>query len=203
FRRGRLAVLSDRHLGEQVQALLVVGLGFGRIGGNHLVPHRNSLIRLARLRINFGKVVIVGSQLLVIVSLFLGRFGGGAQVDGLLIIGCGHFEALLFFSGIGLLWSRHAVSIGQFEPDQIAGAVDLVAFGQRGDCGFVISRIGGHLGGAKLFVERAHRLLFGGVFGNGFVLLRRLFGGHSGCGGVLLLQVEVLRRFIYTHRKAL
>src|SRR5208282_3446304 len=238
--RNRLAVLSDGHLGEQVQALLVVRFGFGGIGGNHLIPYRNRLVRLARvgqdcagveqirsgmrriqsgsliivgdgiidlarLGINLGKVVIVGSQLLVIVSLFLSGFRSGAQVDGLLVIGGGHFETLLLFVGIGLLGRRHAVGVGQLEPDEIAGAVDLVGFRQGGDGGFVIAGTGSCVSGVQLFVKRAHRLLFSCGFGVGFVHLRGLFWSHPlpGCGGVLFLQVEVLRGFVHADGDAL
>src|SRR5208282_765815 len=119
----------------------------------------HGVIHLAGLRINIGKVVIVGGHFLVAVGIFLRRFRGGAQVNRLLVSGCGLFVALLFLLGISLLRSRHAIGIAKFEPDQIPRSVNLVGFIQGGDCGLVVASIGSRTGGFEFVVERAHDLV--------------------------------------------
>ena len=54
-------------------------------------------------------------------GILLGVRGALFQVDGFLIIGARRLQALLLLGGIGLLGGRHAVSVAEFEPDQVAG----------------------------------------------------------------------------------
>src|SRR5208282_4505975 len=100
------------------------------------------IIDLVGLRINFRKVVIVGGHILIVVGILLCRFRSTAHFNCLLVIGCGHLVALLFFCWIGLLGCRHAVGVGEFEPDQIVGAVNLVGRIQGSDCGLEVAGIG-------------------------------------------------------------
>src|ERR1019366_3370273 len=159
----------------------------------------HGIVDLVGLRIGFRQVVIVGGHILIIVGIFLCRFRAAAHFNCLLVIGCGHLVALLFFLGIGLLGSRHAVGVGEFEPDQIAGAVDLVGFSQGSDCGLEVTGIGSRLGGIEFFVERADGFLLGLGFVVRRLRLRGLFRGHSlalGWARLFFLQVEVQCCFV-------
>src|SRR5260370_38940632 len=123
-----------------------------RIQLGRLVVVGHGIIDLVGLRISLGKVVIVGSHFCIIVGILLCRLRRAAQLNCLLVIGCGHLEALLFLFGIGLLGGRHAVGIAQFEPDQIASVVDLVGFIQSGDGSLDGAGIGSCLAGIKFLV---------------------------------------------------
>src|SRR5208337_1736960 len=167
-----------------------------------LVIVGHGIIDLVGLRVGFGQVVIVGGHFHVIVGILLCRFRGAAQVNCLLVVGGGQFVALLFFGGISLLGRRHAVGVTEFEPDQIAGALDLVGFVQSGDCSLEVAGIRGRLGSAQFFVERANGLLFVLCLGESLLCLRGLLSGQSlalDCGRLLFLQVEVQHLFVHTH----
>ena len=190
-------------IGENRTLVEKVRGGVRRIQLGGLVIVGYGIIDLIRLRISFGKVVIVGSHFCTIVGILLCRLRRAPQLNCLLVIGCGHLVTLLFLFGIGLLGGRHAVGIAEFEPDQIAGVVDLVGFIQGGDCGLEVAGIGSRFGGIKFFVECADGFLFTLDFGGSLRPRFGLFRGHSlglGCVHLFFLQVDVLHRFVQAHR---
>src|SRR5208282_3602523 len=200
---GRDRIIHLARIGENSTLVEQVGAGVRRIQLDRLVIVGHGIVDPVGLRIGFGKVVIVGGHFHIIVGIFLCRLRGAAQVNCLLVIGCRQFVTLLFFGGIGLLGPRHAVGVAEFEPDQIAGAVDLVGFVQGSDCGLEVAGIGSCLGGGQSFVERANGLPFALCLSQSLLRLRGLFSVQSlalDCCRLLFFQVEVQQLFVHAYR---
>src|SRR5260370_17310833 len=200
---GHDCIIPLARIGENSTFVEQVRGGVRRVQSGRLGIVGHGIIDLVGLRISVCGVVMVGGYLRVVVGIFLCCIGGGPQVNCLLIVDRGRLVALFFLFGIGLLGRRHAVGVAEFEPDQVASAVDLIGLIQGGDCGLEVAGIRSRLGGIESFVERADGFRFARGVGGSFRLCFVVFRGRSlglGCVHLFFLQVEVLHHFVQAHR---
>src|SRR4029077_2884749 len=242
-RRNRLVTLQGGFT-EQVDTLLVVGLGPCRVGSDGLVERGIGVVHTACVgvngtdvevcraglgRVNFCRRLVTLNRIVDLLALgirvghidvepgkLLVRLGGVflfavlhcilLELDCFLIGVDRRFVTLLPLCLIRLRHGRQAISITEAIPKNVAGRVDLIGFGERGDRGIVVLRSNGLIGRVKLSLQ-----IFDSI---GFFLLLRLLLLHGlqllrgeafpFCLLLLLfLLIEVQYIFIELNRKAL
>src|ERR1700728_8548 len=188
-------------VGKDCSHVGIVLCRLGGVGRDGLLVGLYGVIHFASPAVGLGEIVVVSCQGFGGVGIFI--IGDGLlELQGLLVGIDGRVETLLFFRGIGLLGSRHAIGVTERGPDEIARRIDLVGRSKIGDSGIEVSGIRGDFCRRQLFVQLSYRVVFLLGFLSGFLLSLELFRSYTltlGSALGLLFHVEIKRVFVAGH----